>query len=275
MDAYRGSLARRLDPAAGFLQMITAGLQAAPPRRIVFAEGEEPAVIRAAHAFQSQGLGKAVLVGREELVAQNMRQVGLDPAQAGLEVINARVSGHNAEFVDFLYQRLQRAGYLRRDVQRLINQDRNSFAACMVARGRADGLVTGVTRNFNQVLEEVLRVVDPAPRGRVLGMTIVLAKGQTLFIADTNVTEFPEPEELVEIACETAATVQTARLHAPGRFHVLFGLRQPRGPRSSRVRQAVGPSGTRAATSTSNTKARCRPNWPSIRSRERTILSCV
>ena len=87
-------------------------------------------MIRAAYAFQSQGLGKAVLVGREELVAENMRLAGLDPDEAKLEVLNARLSQHNPEFVDFLYERLQRRGYLRRDVLRLINQDRNSFAAC-------------------------------------------------------------------------------------------------------------------------------------------------
>src|SRR5206468_10144256 len=114
-------------------------------------------------------------------------------------VINARISQHNPEFSDFLYGRLQRQGYLKRDVQRLINQDRNSFAASMVAMGYADGMVTGVTRSFDQVLEEVLRCIDPAPGGRVIGMSILLAKGRTLFIADTNVTEMPEAEELVEI----------------------------------------------------------------------------
>src|SRR5207342_3477078 len=96
-------------------------VQSAPQKRIVFAEGEEPAVIRAAYAFQSQGLGKAVLVGREELVQENMRLAGLDPADVDLEIVNARVSRHNPEFVDFLYARLQRTGVLKRDVQRLIN----------------------------------------------------------------------------------------------------------------------------------------------------------
>ena len=65
-------------------------------------------MIRAAYAFQAQGLGHAVLVGREELVAENMRLAGLDPEEAKLEIINARLSNHNAEFVDFLYGRLQR-----------------------------------------------------------------------------------------------------------------------------------------------------------------------
>ncbi|RIJ44140.1 NADP-dependent malic enzyme, partial [Maribellus luteus] len=146
MDAYRASLAQRLDPTAGFLQKISGSVLSAAKKRIVFAEGEEPAVIRAAYAFQTQGLGQAVLCGREELVHQNMRLVGLDPAETHLEIINARLSDRNPEYVEFLYKRLQRDGYLKRDVQRLINQDRNSFAASMVALGHADGMVTGVTR---------------------------------------------------------------------------------------------------------------------------------
>ncbi|MBA3810344.1 MAG: NADP-dependent malic enzyme [Caulobacteraceae bacterium] len=239
MDAYRESLARRLDPTAGFLQKISAAVQSGPARRIVFAEGEEPSVIRAAHAFQAQGYGKAVLVGREDLVAENMALAGIDPALANLEVVNARVSGHNAEFVEALYARLQRHGYLTRDVQRLINQDRNSFAASMVARGHADGMVTGVTRTFDQALEEIQRVIDPAPGGRVLGMSIVLARGQTLFIADTNVTEMPEASELVAIACQAARTVGQLGFTPRLAFLSYSAFGNPMGERSEKVRDAV------------------------------------
>jgi malate dehydrogenase (oxaloacetate-decarboxylating)(NADP+) len=239
MDAYRDSLARRLDPTAGFLQKISGAVQSGPAKRIVFAEGEEPSVIRAAYAFQTQGLGTAILVGREELVAENMRLAGLDPAEANLQVINARVSQHNPEFVDYLYARLRRKGYLKRDVQRLINQDRNSFAASMVALGYADGVVTGVTRNFDQVLEEVLRVIDPAPGGRIMAMSIVLAKGQTLFIADTNVTEMPEAHELVEIACEAARTVRKLGFTPRVAFMSYSTFGNPMGVRSEKLREAV------------------------------------
>ncbi len=239
MDAYRESLARRLDPTAGFLQKISGAVQSSPPKRIVFAEGEEPSVIRAAYAFQSQGLGKAILVGRDELVTENMRLAGLEPADVDLEVINARVSRHNPEFSDFLYSRLSRRGYLKRDVQRLINQDRNSFAASMVALGYADGMVTGVTRSFDQALEEVLRVIDPTPGGRVMGMSIVLAKGQTIFIADTNVTEMPEADELVSIACEAARNVRRLGFTPRLAFMSYSSFGSPMGQRSTKVREAV------------------------------------
>ncbi|HUZ13106.1 MAG TPA: NADP-dependent malic enzyme [Caulobacteraceae bacterium] len=239
MDAYREALARRLDPSAGLLQKISAAVQRAPKKRIVFAEGEEPSVIRAAYAFESQGLGKAVLVGREELVAENMRGVGLDPAEAKLEVMNARLSHRNPEFVDFLYGRLERQGYLRRDVLRLINQDRNSFAACLVAQGHADGMVTGVTRSFDQALEEVLKVIDPAPGGRIIGMSIVLSRGRTVFIADTNVTEMPEAAELVEIAIEAAAAVRRLGFTPRLAFMSYSAFGNPMGERSQKVRAAV------------------------------------
>lgn len=239
MDAYRDSLAQRLDPTAAFLQKLQGAVLKAPKKRIVFAEGEEPTVIRAAHAFESAGLGHAVLVGREELVRQNMVEAGLSPDDTRLEIINARVSQHNPEFVDFLYERLSRQGYLKRDVQRLINQDRNSFAASMVALGYADGMVTGVTRSYDQVLEEVLRVIDPADDGRVMGMSVVLAKGHTLFIADTNVTEMPEAEELVEIAMEAARTVKTLGYTPRVAFMSYSTFGNPMGVRSEKVREAV------------------------------------
>ena len=239
MDAYRASLAQRLDPTAGFLQKIQGVVLKSPGKRIVFAEGEEPSVIRAAFAFQNAGLGRAILVGREDLVEENMRLAGLDPAEADLKVVNARVSEHNPEFVDFLYGRLARQGYLKRDVLRLINQDRNSFAASMVALGYADGMVTGVTRSYDQALEEVLRVIDPSPDGRVIGMSVLLAKGRTLFIADTNITEMPDADELVEIACEAARAVKTLGYKPRIAFLSYSTFGNPMGQRSEKVREAV------------------------------------
>ena len=239
LDAYRASLAQRLDPTAAFLQKLQGAVLSGRRKKIVFAEGEELAVIRAAYAFQAQGLGQALLVGREDLVHENMRAAGLDPAETGLEILNARVSHWNEASVDHLYARLQREGYLRRDVQRLINQDRNAFAAALVALGHADGMVTGVTRNFDQVLEEVLNVIDPAPDGRVIGMSVVMAKGRTLFIADTNVTEMPDAEELVEIGIEAARAVRTLGFEPRVAFLSYSTFGNPMGLRSERVRQAV------------------------------------
>ncbi|HUO22937.1 MAG TPA: NADP-dependent malic enzyme [Caulobacteraceae bacterium] len=246
MDAYRATLAQRLDPAASFQQKLAGAVLQGHSKRIVFAEGEETAVIRAAYAFQSQGLGKAVLCGREDLILANMRGAGIDPEEAGLEIINARLFDRNAEYVDFLYARLQRQGFLRRDAQRLIFQDRNAFGATMVALGDADGMVTGVTRNFDQALREVLRVIDPADGGRVLGMSVLMAKGRTLFIADTNVTEMPEGPELVEIAVEAARAVRRLG-HTPRLAFLSYStFGNPPGDRSGKVREAVALMDARA-----------------------------
>jgi malate dehydrogenase (oxaloacetate-decarboxylating)(NADP+) len=239
MDAYRASLAQRLDPTAGFMQKIAGQVLAGPQKKIVFAEGEEPSVIRAAYAFQTEGLGQSILVGREELVRENMRSVGLNPDDCPFEIVNARLSHRNGEFVDFLYERLHRDGYLRRDVQRLINQDRNSFAASMVALGHADAMVTGVTRNFDQALEEVLRVIDPSDAGRILAMTVVLAKGHTLFVADTGVTEMPEADDLVEIAVEAARAVRSLGFTPKVAFLSYSTFGNPMGQRSEKIREAV------------------------------------
>ncbi|MDB5421264.1 MAG: phosphate acetyl/butaryl transferase, partial [Brevundimonas sp.] len=163
MEAYRSSLRRRLDPSAGFLQTITAGVQSAPPTRVVFVEGEEPAVIRAAYGFAAQGLGTPILLGREAVIRANAVDLGLEDPVGGIAILNAGLSRRNTDYVDHLYGRLQREGYLRRDVQRLVNSDRNSFASAMIALGDADAMVTGVTRNFDQCVQDVRRVIDPAP----------------------------------------------------------------------------------------------------------------
>jgi malate dehydrogenase (oxaloacetate-decarboxylating)(NADP+) len=238
MGAYRNTLAQRLDPTASFLQGLQATVRGEEvPRRIVFAEGEEPSVIRAAYAFENQGLGKAILIGREEQIHRNMGLVGVPKGQ--LEIINARMSDRNPDYMDFLYKRLQRKGYLQRDVQRLVNQDRNVFGACMVAMGDADGMVTGVTRNFDIALRDVRLVVDPNPGEPVMGMSIVIGRGRTLFIADTNVTEMPTAQELADMSVEAARSAR--RLGFVPRVALLsystFG--NPPGERAEKVRQAV------------------------------------
>ncbi|MCR9266013.1 MAG: NADP-dependent malic enzyme, partial [Alphaproteobacteria bacterium] len=236
MSAYRASLARRLDPTAALLQRIQ-GAVMGHGRRIVFAEGEEPSVIRAAYAFQNQELGKAVLVGREEITRANMHLVGV-PEDA-IEIVNARLSDRNADYADFLYERLQRQGYLRRDVQRLVNNDRNVFSACMVKLGDADGMVTGTTRSYAAALSDVSLVLDPAEGQRVMGMSIALAKNRTLFIADTNIAEFPDSEALADIAEETAATAKGFGFTPRVAFLSYSTFGNPSGQRSEKLQEAV------------------------------------
>ncbi len=237
MQAYKHRLEQRLDPTAAMIQRVQTAVRRAP-QRIVFAEGEAPAVIRAAYSFQELGLGSAVLVGREETVRANMAQVGV-PETAALTIVNARLSEHNGAYTDNLYKRLQRYGFLQRDAQRLVNQDRNVFAACMVAAGHADGMVTGVTRNYATALDDVLKVIDPTRGERVMGMSVVLMKGRTLFVADTAVSEFPDAGELAQITLQSAAMARQFGAHPRVALlsHSTFG--NPRMERSEKIRDAV------------------------------------
>ncbi len=237
MDAYRVQLRQRVDPSAALMQQISSAVRAAPNKRVVFAEGEETAVIRAAWGFKQAELGTPILIGREDLIRQNAAEAGLDFDAMGIEIINARISHRNAEYTDWLYARLQRRGYLRRDVQRMINQDRNYFGATMVARGQADCMVTGVTRNFNMVLKEVRRVLDV--KERLIGLSVLLAKGRTLFVADTSIHELPNAEELAEIAIQAAATVRRLGREPRVAFLSYSTFGNPPGDRGEKVREAI------------------------------------
>ena len=237
MDAYRQQLRTRRDPIAGVLQRVYERLRRAP-KRVVFAEGEEEQVIRAAASFVRQGLGTVLLCGREDRVRETARNLGIELG-GGIEIVNARLSRRNADYAAYLYERLQRKGYLFRDCQRLVNQDRNHFAACMVALGDADAMVTGVTRNFSVALEDVCRVIDAKPGHRVIGLSLVLARGRTVLVADTAVTEMPTAADLADIAVEAAGTAR--RLGYEPRLAMLafstFG--HPPGDRAARVQEAV------------------------------------
>ncbi|KDA04495.1 MAG: NADP-dependent malic enzyme [Hyphomonas oceanitis] len=236
MDAYRASLAQRADPAAAFIQGVQARARDVQ-RRIVFAEGEEPAVVRAAFSFKNQGLGHPILIGREAQVERTMEQMGV-PAGT-LEIINARLSDNNPIYTDFLYARLQRDGYLKRDVQRLVNQDRNIFGCCMLKNGDADGMVTGVTRNYDVALSDSRLVLDALPGKALIGMSMVINRGRTVFIADTSVTELPQGDDLANIALEAAAAVRAMGFVPRVAFLSYSTFGNPMGERGEKVREAV------------------------------------
>ncbi len=237
MQAYRDSLAQRLDPAASFLQRIYGKVRSESRKRVVFAEGEEPAVIRAAWQFKTQELGEPILVGRDEQVSRNMALLGIPAGE--LTIMNARVSDQNEAYTEFLYKRLQRKGYLQRDAQRMINQDRNVFAATMVALGQADGMVTGVTRNYATSLSDVLQAIDPRRDVRPIGVSIVIGKTGPILIADTSVTEMPGAEELSEIACSAASAAKKLGFSPRLAFLSYSTFGNPPGERMAKVRDAV------------------------------------
>lgn len=239
LTTYKASLAARLNPSASFLQKVQSSLRGLEtPKRIVFAEGEEETVIRAAHGFQQEGLGRAILIGREDQIKEKLVALGLG-GDCDFEIHNSRLSDDNPVYTDYLYKRLQRKGYLYRDAQRLVNTDRNVFAACMLAQGHADGMVTGVTRHYDVALGNTRLAIDPRPGERMIGMSILLTQNRTLFVADTSVTELPSATDLADIAVQVAHAVRHLGFYPKLAFVSYSNFGNPDTEHSRRVAGAV------------------------------------
>ena len=211
LDAYREKLKARLNPTTSVLTLAYEGAKA-HPKRVLFAEGEEEVVLRAAIAFKDGGYGTPVLVGRDD-VPERLRALGVTDPDS-YELHNSRKSPLVPRMVDFLYGRLQRRGYLRRDCERMINQDRNIFGAVMLQLGEADAMITGITRTYAHTMREVRRVIDPEAGRTPFGIHLMVGQSHTVFMADTTVNERPNAEELADIA-EGTALVAKRMGHEP------------------------------------------------------------
>ena len=205
MAAYRQKLRGRLNPTTSVLTLAYEGARA-HPKRVLFAEGEEEVVLRAAVAFKEGGYGTPVLVGRDD-VHDRLRALGVKDVES-YEVHNSRTSTLVPAMVEFLYKRLQRRGYLRRDVERMINQDRNIFGATLLQLGEADAMITGITRTYAHTMREVRRVIDIEEGRTAFGIHVMVGQSHTVFLADTTINERPSAEELADIAEQTAAVAR-------------------------------------------------------------------
>jgi malate dehydrogenase (oxaloacetate-decarboxylating)(NADP+) len=237
LDAYAAELSARLDPIARTIQSVFEKVRVSP-KRVVFAEGEEDRMIRAANTYAAAGLGRAILIGRETEIEKTLAASALE-LHENVEILNARISERNVDYANYLYERLQRNGFLFRDCQRMANQDRNIFAACMVALGDADALVTGLTRNFSVALDNVRRAIDQRPGHRPIGVSMALVRGRTVFIADTSIHELPSAEELADIAQEAAGVARRFGYEPRVAFLSYSTFGYPRGERAQYVRDAV------------------------------------
>ena len=237
MAAYVARLSGRLDPVAGWLQS-TFDKVRSEPKRVVFAEGEDAGVIRAASNYFSQGFGQPVLIGMTENVKASFRENGI-ALRPEYELVDIRKSPHLEEFTEFLYKRLQRRGYLRRDCLRLVTNERNVFAALMVAHGYADAMVAGVTRNWTSVYKDVRKVIDAEPGRTVIGVSLALCRGRAVLIADTSVHEMPTAEQLANIAVEAARAARNFGIEPRVALLAYSNFGQPQNERSDQVRRAV------------------------------------
>ena len=237
MNAYVLNLKSRMDPTASILQGIHARAKQAQAR-MIFAEGDDPRVLRAAVAYQRAGLGKSIVVGREPDVKEKLEAAGLPDAVRELEIVNAANTRHLDTYREFLYHRLQREGHDRQDIHRLASRDRHVFAALMLAHGHGDGLVTGATRKSAHVLTLINHVFDAKATDGAVGVTALLHKGKIVLIADTLVHEWPEPEDLATIATKAAAVARNLGLEPRVAFVSFSTFGYPKSERAQKMHEA-------------------------------------
>ncbi|MCW1382052.1 NADP-dependent malic enzyme [Novosphingobium sp. KCTC 2891] len=235
--AYRNSLKARLNPTSAALTNVYERVQE-NPKRVVFAEAENEVVLRAAIQFRDFGYGTPVLVGRTQPVLDKLVELGVSDPQS-YEIHNSAVSPLVPEMVDYLYNRLQRRGFLERDVKRMVNQDRNVFASLLVALGHGDAMISGMTRTFSQTMKEVRQVLDPKPGHLPFGIHMMVAKNYTVFLADTTVNERPGAEDLAHIAIETAAVAKRMGHEPRVAFLSYSTFGNPSGKWLDNIREAV------------------------------------
>ncbi len=236
IEAYRHSLRARLNPTTSVLSMAYEGARA-HPKRVIFAEGEEEVVLRAAIAFKEGGYGTPVLVGRDD-VPDRLRALGVTDSES-FELHNSRVSPLVPRMVDFLYSRLQRRGYLRRDCERMVNQDRNIFGALLLQLGEGDAMITGITRTYGETMRQIYRVIDPAAGKTPFGIHLLVGQSHTVFIADTTVNERPTAEQLADFAEQTAAVARRMGHEPRVAFLSYSNFGNPKGEWLDNIRDAV------------------------------------
>jgi malate dehydrogenase (oxaloacetate-decarboxylating)(NADP+) len=235
-DAYKKQLQARRDPSMNSLSMIFDQLER-KPKKVIFAEGEQPEIIRVAAMWRDSGYGKPILIGKEKRILENMKEANVSPE--GIEIFNASISDENSKFTDYLYKKLQRDGVLRSDCSRMIKNDRNIFAASMLACGHGDALVTGLTRGYRQSLTDVWKVIKNKKDKIVLGISMVISKGKTIFISDTACSELSSSEHLADIAIQTAKKVRDMGYEPRVAFLSFSNFGSALKTESSRIKHAV------------------------------------
>lgn len=235
-DAYRKQLQARRDPTVNSLSMIFEKLERSP-KKVIFAEGEQPEIIRVAAMWRDNGYGTPILIGKEKRVLENMKEANINPE--GIKIYNASISEENNKFADYLYTKLQRNGVLHSDCLRMVKNDRNIFAASMLACGDGDALVTGLTRGYRKSLTDIWQVIKNKKGKIVLGISMVVSKGRTIFISDTACSELSSSEHLVNIALQTAEKVRGFGYEPRVAFLSFSNFGSALKTESSRVKRAV------------------------------------
>lgn len=236
-DKYRHELKSRLNPTTSVLTQVYEQVKA-NPKRVIFAEAEEDIVLRAAIQYRNFGYGEPVLVGRTQKVRDKLVELGVGDPDS-FEIQNSANSPHVEAMVEKLYEKLQRRGFMKRDVQRMVNQDRNIFASALLKLGVGDAMITGLTRPFAQSMKEVQQVLDPKEGEVPFGIHLMVGKNYTIFLADTTINERPSAEVLAHIATETAAVARRLGHEPRVAFLSYSTFGNPSGKWLDNIREAV------------------------------------
>ena len=237
-EIYKEQLKQRLDPTVTIMQGINSYIKK-KPKKIVFADGEDENMLKAAIAFKNSKLGIPVLIGKEEKIKDQIKKIGYSE-NFDIEIVNSKDTEKREKYVKHIFKRLQREqGMLERDCDRLIRNDRVIWAACMVACGDGDAMITGNTRRYSSSLEKITKVVNPRKGEIMFGLNLVVNRGKTIFMCDTSVIEYPDANQLAEMAVSAARVVRLFGFDPKVAFlsHSTFG--QPLTDRTRRISDAV------------------------------------
>ncbi|MFZ9470514.1 MAG: NADP-dependent malic enzyme [Rickettsiales bacterium] len=235
-ELYAKQLQARRDPSANSLSLIFEKLKRSP-KNVIFAEGEQPEIIKVASLWRDNKYGKPILIGKKDRILQKMSELNID--EKGIEIFNSALSEDNNKYIDHLYEKLQRKGVLYSDCSRMIKTDRNIFAGSMLACGYGDLLVTGLTRGYSKSLKDVWQVIKNKKDHIVLGISMIISKGRTIFIADTACSELSSSEHLVNIAIQTAKKVRKMGYEPRVAFLSFSNFGSALKNESSRIKKAV------------------------------------
>ena len=237
-ENYKEQLKQRLDPTVTIMQGINSYIRK-KTKKVVFADGEDENMLKAAIAFKNSKLGVPVLVGKEEKIKEQIKSIGYNE-NFDIEIVNSKDNSKREKYAKYLFKKLQREqGMLERDCDRLIRNDRVIWASCMVANGDADAMVTGNTRRYSSSLEKIIKVVDPRPGEIMFGLNLIVNRGKTIFLCDTSVIEYPDANQLANMAISAARVVRLFGFDPKVAFlsHSTFG--QPITDRTKRISDAV------------------------------------
>lgn len=235
---YKSQLESRLNPTSSYMNFLFDRISS-KPQRIAFAEGEEEEVIKAAMMMRDDCNNNPIIIGRQDKIALTLEHIGTGNNLDGIAIMNAAITPNLDKYINSLYSRLQRKGYLYRDCARLVKSDRNIFAACMVACGDADAIVTGLTKSYFNSLDDILKVIHPKPGNRILGYSIMITKEHNVIIADNSISELPTAQDLVEITLQTAEIAKNMGYHPRVALLSFSNFGNPMRDKSNRIREAV------------------------------------